>query len=139
RKGRRGSRTWRGLRKNNDYCLHGNPILPAGNVDRAGFPWAVCAQRGSGALMNDKLTYEWREEDGGKRPDRILAERLRCSRTQLQRWMKAGLVSAAGKPLEVTGRLHPGDLIEIRPPAPEPEQAVEAEEIPLRILHEDRD
>ncbi len=56
----------------------------------------------------------------------------------MQRWIEAGQVLRAGRPLKASYRVSQGDVVTIFVPAPE-EYNVEPEDIPLDILYEDAD
>ena len=78
-------------------------------------------------------------EAGGERLDRWLAHQLPDrSRAEVQRWIDAGQVLRAGRPLKASYRVSQGDVVTIFVPAPE-EYNVEPEDIPLDILYEDAD
>src|SRR5512141_1512762 len=77
--------------------------------------------------------------DAGKRLDHVLHERLPdFSRSRIQDWIKQGrvLVNAAGQKASYPVRA--GDAIDVEPAAAAPLRA-QPEEIPLRILYEDKD
>ncbi|MFL6416270.1 MAG: RluA family pseudouridine synthase [Bryobacteraceae bacterium] len=77
--------------------------------------------------------------DAGKRLDAFLHETLpHFSRSRLQSWIKAGLVLLDGKGARCSDLLKGGEAIAITPAAPPPLRA-EPEELPLKILYEDRD
>jgi 23S rRNA pseudouridine1911/1915/1917 synthase len=78
------------------------------------------------------------EEASGERLDAWLAERLELSRSRIAQLIEEGRVLLNGAVPRKRDRPAPGDRVEIRLPAPEP-SAVRAEEIPLRILHQDAD
>ena len=75
----------------------------------------------------------------GGRLDRWLASQLpEHSRSELQRWIEAGLVTLGARALKASYTVVAGDVIVVAVPAPEP-YAVEPEPIPLDILYEDAD
>ena len=77
--------------------------------------------------------------EGGERLDRWLAGQLSDrSRSEIQRWIEAGLVSASSKPLKASQKLKAGAEITVIVPAPD-DVAVEPEPIPLDILYQDAD
>ena len=79
------------------------------------------------------------DEDGGKRLDRLLHERLqRFSRARIQEWIRAGRVAVNGKPQRSSYMVRGGDSIDVAPEEPPPLRAV-AEDIPLSVLYEDED
>jgi len=61
------------------------------------------------------------------------------SRTEIQRWIKAGLVRVNGRATKPGYRLEADDVVEVDVPEPEPYEGVQPEPIPLRILYEDDD
>jgi 23S rRNA pseudouridine1911/1915/1917 synthase len=79
-------------------------------------------------------------DEAGERIDRYLAAVLagEASRSQVQDWIRAGLVRVNGKPVKPNCRLEAGDMLEVTMPEPEPEE-LEPEPIPLDIVYEDRD
>ncbi|MFH1067722.1 MAG: RluA family pseudouridine synthase [bacterium] len=84
------------------------------------------------------LTYEWTVEDQGERLDKVLAQKCGVSRTQLQVWLKAGLVRCGEHALNAKSRLVVGDKIEIFPPEPQPSH-IQPMKLPLDVLYEDKD
>jgi 23S rRNA pseudouridine1911/1915/1917 synthase len=60
------------------------------------------------------------------------------SRAEIQRWIEAGLVTRAGRPLKASYRLADGDAVEVLVPPAENYDA-EPEDIALDVLYEDRD
>ncbi len=75
----------------------------------------------------------------GERLDRAVASSLPAlSRSRVQALLEAGRVLVDGRPARSALRLKGGEALEVSVPAPEP-ATPEAEEIPLTILHEDRD
>ena len=86
------------------------------------------------------------EADAGERLDRFLAAALESqspgtpslSRSEIQRLIKAGLVTVNGAPSKPAYRVEVGDSIAVRILAPEPE-TVAPEQIPLDVLYEDAD
>ncbi len=87
------------------------------------------------ALSAERLTVE----TGGARLDAWLAAQLPDrSRSEVQRWIKNGLVTLAGRPLKASYRVETGDEIQALVPEPE-EYSVEPEAIPIDVLYEDDD
>jgi len=77
--------------------------------------------------------------EGGDRLDKWLAGQLpERSRSEIQRWIEAGLVAAGSRALKASHRLTAGDAITVIIPAPE-DYTVEPEPIPLDVLYEDAD
>ncbi len=85
-------------------------------------------------------TFRFEEVEAGERLDKWLARQLAdYSRTEIQRWIKEGLVRVNGRASKPGYKLEPGDIIEVDIPAPEPYEEVKPEPIPLDILYEDDD
>jgi 23S rRNA pseudouridine1911/1915/1917 synthase len=77
--------------------------------------------------------------EGGDRLDKWLAGQLpERSRSEIQRWIEAGLVSAGSRPLKASHRIVTGAAITVIIPAPD-DIAVGPEPIPLDILYQDTD
>jgi len=75
----------------------------------------------------------------GERLDRAIASSLpELSRSRVQALLKAGRVQVDGKQGRASLRLKGGETLDVTIPPPEP-AVPEAEEIPLTIVHEDRD
>ncbi len=78
-------------------------------------------------------------DSSGERLDRYLAAHLPDrSRSEVQRWIQAGLVLVNGEPVKASHRLEAGDDIWIEVPPPE-SYSVEPEPIPLDVRYEDDD
>lgn len=78
-------------------------------------------------------------DTGGDRLDRFVAAALpELSRTEVQRLIKAGLITVDGKPARASYRIVPGDSVIVTIPAPQP-QSIDAESIPLDVIYEDAD
>jgi 23S rRNA pseudouridine1911/1915/1917 synthase len=60
------------------------------------------------------------------------------TRARAKRLVDAGHVRLAGRPAKAALRLRAGDVLEVDVPAPEPSGLV-AQDLPLSVLHEDRD
>jgi len=76
-------------------------------------------------------------EDEGLRLDRFLAGAGRgWSRSQVARWIEAGLVTRNGVPTKASHLVHPGDRVEVTVPPPSPSD-VQPQELPLDVLYED--
>ncbi len=92
---------------------------------------------GDGAGMRYRLRVD--ESDAGVRVDRWLDRQgPLLSRSQIQRWMQAGLVTVGGRPVKASLRLTGGELIEGTVPIPKPVD-LEPREYPLEVLYEDED
>ena len=77
--------------------------------------------------------------EGGERLDKWLAGRLPDrSRSELQRWIEAGLVTRGTRVLKASYRVADGDTITVEAPAPQ-DYAVTPEAIPLDVVYEDAD
>lgn len=89
-------------------------------------------------MTSDTLTIQVPSGAAAERVDRYLARALAatCSRSQLQRWIKAGRVRRGGGPVAADVRVHAGDTFEIQVPPPEP-STLAPEPMPLAILYED--
>ncbi|WP_058301806.1 RluA family pseudouridine synthase [Gorillibacterium timonense] len=87
-------------------------------------------------------TEEWQAEAeaAGERIDKHLVDALEAdvSRSQVQQWMKDGLVRINGNVVKGSYKLAEGDRIEVTIPEPE-ELDVLPENIPLEIVYEDSD
>lgn len=78
-------------------------------------------------------------EEGGERLDRFLADQLLdASRAEVQRWIKEDRATVGGRPAKASHKLAAGDAVTLLRPATV-EMKIEAEEIPLHILHQDAD
>jgi 23S rRNA pseudouridine1911/1915/1917 synthase len=75
----------------------------------------------------------------GERLDRAIASSLpQLSRSRVQALLEAGRVQVDGKPGRAALRLKGGEALSVSVPPPEP-ALPEPEDLPLSILHEDRD
>lgn len=85
------------------------------------------------------LVFEIKADDEVQRIDRWLANRLPDrSRTEVQRWIREGLVQINGQKARAGQRIEIGQLITVTPPLPT-SSALSPEEIPLVIVYEDDD
>ena len=76
----------------------------------------------------------------GQRLDRWLAEQLPDrSRSEIQRWIKEGLVAVDGQIARASARLEQGQQIELAIPEIEPPADLAPEALPLTIVYEDDD
>jgi 23S rRNA pseudouridine1911/1915/1917 synthase len=72
-----------------------------------------------------------------ERIDLYLARELPdTSRSQIQKWIKGGLVTVNGEAVKVNHAVHPLEAILVRIPKPPPSD-IEPESIPLHIIYED--
>ncbi|MCL2488308.1 MAG: RluA family pseudouridine synthase [Oscillospiraceae bacterium] len=84
------------------------------------------------------MTCQITAEQAGERIDRSLALIWPYSRSMIQSWLDAGLVTVNGKTAARQQKLRGGDLIFADIPEPEPDRAG-PEDIPLEIVYEDAD
>ncbi|GAA0364848.1 RluA family pseudouridine synthase [Bacillus horti] len=84
--------------------------------------------------------FDWKyEETSFERIDTFLsAEQSEWSRSQIQQWIKDGLVTVNDKSVKANYKLKMGDLIVVRILPPK-ELSIEPEDIPLHIVFEDED
>lgn len=84
---------------------------------------------------------EFVNDTPGERLDKVVVARLGegFSRAQVQRLIDDGNVSVDGEAIKAGVRLKGGEFIRIAIPPPAPQQDVQAEDIPLRIVYEDAD
>jgi 23S rRNA pseudouridine1911/1915/1917 synthase len=76
-------------------------------------------------------------DNDGLRLDRFLAGAGRgWSRSQVARWIEAGLVTRNGAPTKAAHLVRAGDRIEVTVPAPTPSD-LQPQELPLDVLYED--
>lgn len=87
----------------------------------------------------DFFTASPEEDETGKRIDVYIAEyKDGLSRSRVQKLIEGGFVSINGKTVKSNYKLRKGDIIEVEIPDPEPLE-IEAENIPLDIIYEDKD
>lgn len=87
----------------------------------------------------DNIEHIVRNEEENVRIDKVAAGiNEEWSRTQVQDWIKAGLVKVNGQAIKSNYKCMPGDRLLIEIPDPEPLD-VEAEEMNLDIYYEDQD
>ncbi|MBV9956131.1 MAG: RluA family pseudouridine synthase [Pseudolabrys sp.] len=91
-------------------------------------------------MADARETITIAEEDNGARLDRVLAARIAgMSRTRLKALIEAGEVMVAGTAIRDPGhRVKSGAVVVVKIPPPAPAEPA-GEDIPLAILHEDRD
>ncbi|HCC58814.1 MAG TPA: RluA family pseudouridine synthase [Solibacterales bacterium] len=88
-------------------------------------------------MRDDREALQTHPEDRGKRLDSLLQERLpQYSRSRLQTWIKAGLVTVDGAPQRASYTIRGGEAIAVTP-ADLPPLRAEAEAIELSVLYED--
>lgn len=87
----------------------------------------------------DFFTAAPEEDEIGKRIDVYIAEyKEELSRSRVQKLIENGLVTVNGKAVKSNYKLRKGDILEVEIPDPEP-LGIEAEDIPLDIIYEDKD
>lgn len=86
--------------------------------------------------MNNLINVN--ENDAGKRIDSYLASNIDCSRANIQRLIENGKVLVNGKNTKVSYKVQANDEITIEEEKPK-EISLEAQEIPIDVLYEDRD
>lgn len=87
----------------------------------------------------DFFTAAPEEDEIGKRIDVYIAEyKEELSRSRVQKLIENGLVTVNGKNVKSNYKLRKGDILEVEIPDPEPLE-IEAENIPLDIIYEDKD
>lgn len=77
-------------------------------------------------------------EEGERRLDVLVAERLKLSRTAAATLIANGRVTVSGRREKASYRARPGERVEVEIPAPEGREIL-AERIPLRIAYEDEE
>jgi 23S rRNA pseudouridine1911/1915/1917 synthase len=77
-------------------------------------------------------------DGNGGRADRFAADLSGLSRSRVQKLIEAGLLTVGGQPVRARTMVAPGAVLVLQVPEPEP-AAIEAEPIPLRVVHEDPD
>ncbi len=87
-----------------------------------------------------ETTYYFDDITPGERLDKWLAQKLPDrSRTEVQRWIKEGLVRVNGRASKPGYKLEPGDIVEVDVPVAQAYEGVAPEPIPLDIIYEDQD
>lgn len=87
----------------------------------------------------DFFTAAPEKDEIGKRIDVYIAEyKEELSRSRVQKLIENGLVTVNGKVVKSNYKLRKGDILEVEIPDPEPLE-IEAEDIPLDIIYEDKD
>jgi 23S rRNA pseudouridine1911/1915/1917 synthase len=83
--------------------------------------------------------YSFKADVAGVRLDKFVGERCpELSRTHARELIEEGLITVNGQAAKPSLKLNPGDKIKVTvPPAPQPD--LEAENIPLKIIYEDKD
>lgn len=90
--------------------------------------------------MSECTSWDVPAEAAGQRVDKWLSAQpeFTWTRSALQNWMEEGRVTADGKVLSKSDKLHGGETLEVEIPDPEP-LSLEPEDIPLDIVYEDED
>jgi 23S rRNA pseudouridine1911/1915/1917 synthase len=98
---------------------------------------AVSGQTARGTVRIEKVTVP--EEQAGRRVDRFLAGWFPShSRSALQKLIRSGQVTVAGRAVRPSEELKGGETIEIRFPPPPP-STLTPQPLPLSIIHDDED
>ncbi len=96
-----------------------------------------------GAGTAPRRSFRADRGDDRERLDRVLLRHLadlpEASRTKVQEWIGAGLVTVGGRPAaRPAARVAAGETVEVvLPPPPPPKPELVAQEIPLDVLYED--
>lgn len=102
---------------------------------RADAPADAAAARAAG---HASATHVVPSDCAGMRLDQALAKMLpEHSRSRLRAWIDAGDVTVDGRALDAKRRVHGGERVDIAPSAATAPLADEAEDIALRVVHED--
>jgi len=91
-----------------------------------------------------ELVYEVLAADRGKRADRFLSERMAASaaspsRSEIARWMARGRVTGPRGAVKAADKVRPGEVLHVRPEAPEPTAAAPDPSVVFEVLHVDDD
>jgi 23S rRNA pseudouridine1911/1915/1917 synthase len=86
----------------------------------------------------EDFTFEVTEQAGERIDKAVASLEEEWSRTQIQAWVKDGLVLVNGNPVKTNYKAKVGDIITVMPPEPE-EYKIEAENLDLEIVYEDSD
>ena len=88
--------------------------------------------------MPDELhSFRCDEENSEGRLDKFLSSRMEASRSQIQKWIKDGLVRVNGLETRKNASLQIGDTVDVSEPPKITTIGVEPENIPLDIVYED--
>jgi 23S rRNA pseudouridine1911/1915/1917 synthase len=87
--------------------------------------------------VNSSKSFTVTAESVGKRLDHFLTAAMNISRSQIQRLVKAGGVTVAGRSEPVKYQIREGEVIQLTLPEARPSTA-QAEDIPLDIIFEDK-
>jgi 23S rRNA pseudouridine1911/1915/1917 synthase len=88
--------------------------------------------------VTERMTLTVPPGRAGRRADRLVADVAGLSRTYVQRLIEEGRLTTDGRPVKANTVLVPGAIVELELPAPITHN-VQAEDIPLRVVHEDDD
>lgn len=91
--------------------------------------------------MTKQYDYTVTEDEAGARLDRFIADKMdELSRSFIQKLISAGDVTISGSPTTKSSRnVRPGDVVQIKLPAPQTHTDLQAEDIPLDIVFQDHD
>jgi 23S rRNA pseudouridine1911/1915/1917 synthase len=92
------------------------------------------------AETGGKVKWVCGEEAAGGRIDKVVTDRLGepYSRSQIQQWIKDGMVTVGDRPVKANYKVASGDCLEVRIPEAEPSEVV-PEPIKLDVVYEDGD
>lgn len=89
-------------------------------------------------MSDERLSLRCGDEDAGKRLDKFLNEHVsQASRSQIQKWIEAGLASVNGIPAHKNFSMSPGDKVDVIVPQKPEASRLTPENIPLNIVYED--
>lgn len=97
--------------------------------------WAIPAEHPTDERADRLILQAMQNSLGNPEPDPA-AELPECTRSQLQKWMDEGMVTADGQVLRASSKLKPGQRVHIDFPPPKPSELV-PENRPIEILYED--
>jgi len=88
-----------------------------------------------------EMNHEWMvaDEDRGQRLDRFIVNAMQGpSRSRVQDWIREGHVTLNDQPCQASDSLKPGQIVRLGIPATQA-TSLEAEDLPIRLLWQDRD
>ena len=93
-------------------------------------------------LAVDGISYEALAADRGKRADKFLSDKMAThprapSRSEIARWITNGRVTSARGVVKAADKVRPGDVLVVRPEAPEPTTAEPDPSVVFTVLHVD--
>jgi 23S rRNA pseudouridine1911/1915/1917 synthase len=89
--------------------------------------------------MPRRVTVDVPPGAAGSRADRFAADAAGLSRAYVQRLIAEGRVTLDGRPVRSRDPVTPGARLEVEVPDARPEEALEPEPIPLRVVYQDAD